>query len=734
LKHRELSLPLSIDYRPVGLTLSPSFVIVLLTICLLGFAPAQSAAQSYTWQNAQIVGGGFVDGIIAHPGQSGLFYARTDVGGAYRYNSSTSKWVPLLDWTTPANWYEIGVETIAIDPENTKMLFMAVGEYAAETYDSDGAILISSNQGASFTSVSMPFRIGSNDNGRNGGERMQVDPNLGSVLFYGTYVDGLWKSTNTGTSWSKVTSFPVTGPTSGAGVIFTTFYKASGSKGTATPTIFVGISQTGSSLYESTNGGSTWTAVSGQPTTLYPTHGEIGPDGNLYLTYGNAIGPNSMTTGQVWKYSISLKTWTNITPPNPNDYSYGFGGVALDPEVSGSLVVTSMDRWYPGDTMWRSTDSGAAWTDVGAAATHNSSISPWINFGASTPSFGDWPAAVVIDPFNSAHAFYGTGATAWTTTNLTNSGGPTWTIGASGIEETVPIQLVSPTSGAPLISALGDICGFTHTSLTASPSIGYTMIPTLETCSGVDWAKSAPSDIVRVGNGTSPFGGYSTNQGTSWTAFGSAAGSSSGGGTVAISADGATIVWAPSDVTPSYTTNHGTSWTSLSSYLPEGVTVLSDGANASLFYAYNPATGTFYASSNKGVSWYTAYSGLPTFGKPYAVTGTQGDVWLATSSGVYHSTSSGSSWSELSSVSSATAISTGKTASGATYPTLYLIGTVAGVNAVFRSVNEGSSWVQINNTANQWGGPGIIAGDPRTFGTVYIGTSGRGIVYGTSPD
>jgi hypothetical protein len=711
------------------------FGCALRSMLLAGCIAATSAhAQSYTWQNVKIVGGGFVSGIIAHPGQQGLFYARTDVGGAYRYNSSTSTWVPLNDWTTPANWYQMGVDSIAIDPNNTNKLYMAVGEYAAENWDGNGAILVSSNQGASFTSVSMPFKVGGNDGGRNGGERMQVDPNLGSVLYYGTYQNGLYTSTNSGSSWSQVTSFPVTGATNGAGVIFVVFDKSSGQSGKATPRIFVGVSQTGTSLYVSTNGGSSWSAVSGAPTGLYPTRGAIGVDGNLYVTYGNAIGTDGMTSGQVWKYNIANATWTNITPPNPNNYSYGFSGLALDPEISGGVVVTSMDRWWPGDTMWRSTNGGSTWTDVGASASRDASLSPWVNWGSSSPGFGDWPSAVVIDPFNSNRAFYGTGQTVWTTSNLTNSS-TNWTIGANGIEETVPEQLVSPTSGAPLISAVGDICGFVHTSLTTSPASGYETNPSLNACTGIDWAKSAPSTIVRVGyngNGVAQFGGYSTNQGASWTAFGSAAGSTNGGGSVAISADGGTIVWAPSDVAPSYSTNNGSSWTSTS--LPTGVVLLSDGYNANLFYAYNPSTGTFYASSNKGVSWYTAYSGLPANGKPYAATGIQGDVWLATPGGLYHSTSSGSGWTQLGSVTSANAVSTGKAASGASYQTLYLSGTVNGTTGVFRSTNAGSSWTQINNAANQWGGISLVTGDPRTFGTVYLGTGGRGIVYGTSPN
>lgn len=36
-------------------------------------------------------GGGFVSGVFA-TSQEGLYYARTDVGGAYRYNKDTQLW------------------------------------------------------------------------------------------------------------------------------------------------------------------------------------------------------------------------------------------------------------------------------------------------------------------------------------------------------------------------------------------------------------------------------------------------------------------------------------------------------------------------------------------------------------------------------------------------------------------------------------------------------------------
>ena len=67
-------------------------------------------SETYTWKSVQITGGGFVDGIVFHPNEKNLRYARTDMGGAYRWEETQQTWIPLTDWISyeQRNLMEIG--------------------------------------------------------------------------------------------------------------------------------------------------------------------------------------------------------------------------------------------------------------------------------------------------------------------------------------------------------------------------------------------------------------------------------------------------------------------------------------------------------------------------------------------------------------------------------------------------------------------------------------------------
>jgi hypothetical protein len=70
-------------------------------------------------------------------------------------------------------------------------------------------------------------------------------------------------------------------------------------------------------------------------------------------------------------------------------------------------------------------------------------------------------------------------------------------------------------------------------------------------------------------------------------------------------------------------------------------------------------------------------------------------------------------------------------APGRQYPTIYILGNLQANNqAIFRSIDEGASWMRINDDEHQFGTQSVVAGDPRIFGRVYVGTNGRGVLYG----
>src|SRR5512142_1563641 len=123
---------------------SCAFVLVLLLAAvhhsIAGVQPTKPRSEPYTWQNVQIVGGGFVDGIIFHPKEKGLRYARTDIGGAYRWNDQTRRWEPLLDWVPYRDLNLMGVESIAVDPSDPDRVYLACGTYTNSTTP-NGAIL-----------------------------------------------------------------------------------------------------------------------------------------------------------------------------------------------------------------------------------------------------------------------------------------------------------------------------------------------------------------------------------------------------------------------------------------------------------------------------------------------------------------------------------------------------------------------------------------------------------------
>jgi len=112
------------------------------------------------------------------------------------------------------------------------------------------------------------------------------------------------------------------------------------------------------------------------------------------------------------------------------------------------------------------------------------------------------------------------------------------------------------------------------------------------------------------------------------------------------------------------------------------------------------------------------------------VPGKSGDVWIVAGNRVLHAMSTTTTPVAAKDISDANAVGFGRPRSGVGYPSVFLIGAVSGVEGAFRSDDGGNSWTLITDAQHGFGTMGHITGDPRLFGRVYIGTNGRGVLYG----
>ncbi|KAB7772436.1 sialidase family protein [Xanthomonas maliensis] len=703
----------------------------------------------YRWRSVAIGGGGFVTGVLFHPAQRGLAYARTDVGGAYRWDDGDQRWVALTDWLGADDWNLMGIDAFAVDPQDPQALYLAAGTYM-HARAGNAALLRSHDRGRSFERTPLPFKLGGNQLGRANGERLAVDPHDGRVLLLGSRDAGLWRSEDRGVHWSRVESFPDAalaaatarnhvGSEQAIGIAFVVFDPASGRAGTATPRIYVGVSTAATSMYVSEDGGRSWTAVKGQPQGLRPSHMAGGADGHWYLSYGDQPGPDLMAGGALWKYSPAQARWQEISPlsqPSTGD-GFGWGAVAVDPRDPQVILASTFRRYNPRDELFLSRDGGRSWTALLADARFDHSSAPWT--AQATPH---WMGALAIDPFDDNHALFVTGYGIWASRNLHTFAAPQqplqWWFQDRGLEETVPLDLLSPMQGAHLLSALGDIDGFRHDDLERAQ--WQFAGPRLTNGESIDAAGQAPQWMVRSGTVRDRRNQqiralYSRDGGRQWQAFASEPPAGQGAGTIAIGADGKAVVWTPRDGGAWRSTDVGKHWQRVDG-LPDTAVAVADRVDARRWYAVDVASGRLYVSHDGAIRFRDTgeHVGQPARDER-ARPQLRPDPWRA---GVVYLASPSRGvmrWQDerlqvLSQLQEARSLGVGAPMRANAPPTLYLAGRVDGIDGVFRSDDEGAHWLRINDDAHRFGRPYSVTGDPRIRGRVYFATGGRGIFYG----
>jgi hypothetical protein len=746
------------------ITLKIIISVVLLSICKL----SAQTYQTHIFKTVPFGGGGCSTGIITCPTQKDLIFVRTDMGGAFRWVEAEKGW-KSLHFAAPKPGL-LCTESMAVDPNSPNKVYIVTGE----VYFDGGAttLMRSSDYGDTWEYIDLTsfFRASSNAGGQKGsGERLMIDPNKSNILYYGSRNNGLWKSTDYGSTWKKVTTFPIQSNTTGNGVLFMDFLSEFTAKGQETQAIYAGISRAdlvtpldSANIYLSYDAGLNWSPISSlkgsgaitPPANYVPQH-SVYAGGKIYVTYGNAPKPC------LWRYDVISETWEDVSPVD----NYPISGISVDNKTNPTTIALTTNAqflyqgWVPGvngygDDIFRGKFDANGKITWDKRLIYNSLAKYDMN--AEVVNGGmHWSWDVEIDPFNKNRIFVTSGNGIYSSENFT-APVSTWYANVHNLEQTITMDIAS-VPGGKFMLALGDISGGVYTDFTQK-CIRFN--PSQAVTNSVDYSPVTKmlirSGSNRLANGVSGNIMTSDQDGVLWTGVAQTSiplspalpnpltskDSGPSYGCAVISADGTTIAysfsWTVSDVKyygTFYTRDRGVTWTALPSSYGVNTNIIAD----------KVAPNSFYVNTGSAINYYK-WNGTTYDLKSYALPSTslskrlrinplvEGEfLGWAGGSGVYLFSNYGSKYTKLS-IPTCNGAGWGKPAPGKTNPTIFAYGKATGetINRVYRTDDYGTNWVRITDNNSQFSGVlnrELINGDMNVYGRVYIANPGIGLVY-----
>jgi hypothetical protein len=741
------------EMHPSSLTQSPlrpllrfrewTFSLVL-SILSGGIGLLAVQGQEFDWKNVAIGGGGYVTGLIMHPLDANLVYARTDIGGAYRWETEKQRWIPITDWISLAKANLFGVDSIAVDPSNVDTVYISCGKNL--TGEPKG-IFKSIDQGKTWegpyltdvatagndvlpTGVAYPPL-------RNAGERLVVDPHDGNVLYFGSRKDGLWMSSNAGVDWTHL-NLPTEG-NPGYGISFVALDPTSGKADHKCTRIYVGVfgalpNDSGCGIYRSEDSGMSWERLR-DPENIFvtqPRRGQCSPvNGTLWVTH----------TQGVLKVSSSSNLLINVTPAQASNSPYN--ALALDPSDATKVVVIE-GFMRSNNRIYRTQDTGNTWIQV--SDEHHSSVPWWYDkMWAASPS------SALISKFDSHELWYADWYGVWRAGDYIAE--TSWSNLETGHEEVYVFSLICPPAPATtdLFSGVADVEGFRHENGPDSyPGHSFGTNPDngpntdFQSTFGLDYCESSPINIVRASGSQGGGAGVckSHDGGVTWV-FCSGWDMGNLPRTVAVSASNPDIfIITVSGDKPRITTDGGKTFrtcdeissASPSNFWSTSQPLTADRVNPEKFYYY--VSGKLYSASGENPTFELQTDSLlnTDHATLRAKPGSENEIWIGfRQNGLWRSTDGGKTFREIKSPAG-TSIDVQSFAFGKSKDNtncwLYLLGTLDGQSGVQLSKDDGTTWSWISSDREIGCSPKVIEASRQILGRIYVGTAGRGILQG----
>lgn len=731
--------------------------------------PRESDGTSFS--PVAVGAGGYVTGM-SFSDDGATRVVRTDTFGGYRWESD--RWqLNVSSESLPASVVEPGrgdgVSAVAVAPSDAAIAYMA--------YD-DG--LYRSEDGTrSWTKVLSGVATGANDDFRQWGSRLVVDPLDPDVVFYGTQLDGLYSTRDGGASWSQVSSSrlpaglrldlsdeggrgsvqrPTTTTEDGtqvasAGISALAVDRSagtvSGPAGRRSAVLYA--ASYGQGVFRSGDGGETWSRT-GPDAIRAVQYLRVLENGDVIVTAHDDptdINGNS----DVWR--LHDGTWTRTTPSQASNWR----AVAGDPSRPGVVALMAT-----GGQLALSGDHGETWRLLGRTVTSEDDV-PWLAWALNGGNDYMSPGEIVFDPVEKGRLWFTEGTGVWYADPEPTDEVVDWVSQSRGIEQLVPTDVVVPPGGTPVLTAW-DRAIFRSEDPDVYPE-RYGPVNAFGSAWSVDWSVSDPDYLVAsVASHQWPSdpstSGYSKDGGATWTAFPEIPGGSEnavttfGFGTMAVG-DPGNVVWVPSfGKRPHYTRDGGRTWRPVTlpgvsdysqvnnkPYYVYRHVVAADKAAAGTFYLYVQGTGTFRSTDGAATwaqvsdeaamegadwSWNVSLKSVP--GRRGELYMTPGQLEGTTSSPFLHSTDGGATWTEVDGLTGVTAFGFGK-AFADRGPTVFAAGYLDGKYGVYRSTDEARSWSRLTDyPAGRTATIQSMDGDKDVAGRVHLSVTGGGWVYG----
>ncbi len=623
-------------------------------------------------------GTGRITGIAPSPTDPNTIYVAAAGGGVWKTTNGGSTWAALTD-----NQATLNMGSIALAPSNPSIIYAGTGEASTPFFDSfpGRGILKSTNAGASWT------LLGQSVFDRRSIAKIVVDPASPDIVF-AAVADfangavagntGIWKSTNGGATWTNTTSATVPGdafvdmvmdPSNSqvvyaaaanpAGNALNSVYKTTdgglnwavsgnfpvgGNEGrislaiapTHSNIVYAAVADTSNSqllgVYQTTNSGSSWTALAGIPNFA---GGQAFYDLSIGVDPTDASGNTFYAAGQAGANSFIRVVVTPGSPPTTavQDISGGTNSPHADHHVMAFDAANHLLEGNDGG-IWRLETLTPALT--------------WANLNGNlgiTEFVG-----VALDPSATNIAYGGSqdnGSEKYT-------GSTTWTAIAGGDGGFVRVDQANHATvyhefyGTNLVRSTDSGATFPTNITPPGATGGLFYVPYI-----LD-----PSNSKRMLYGTATL--YQTTDATAgtptWTSIGVAGtnGFNTGGSnivSIAIAKSHANTIYVTTGSQIFSTTNAGASWTNVS--IPSfgsGITDLQvDPFNSQVVYAVRAKTGNgkLFRSGDGGTTWTNISSDLPDEVARSLVIDprtTPETLYLGNDIGVYASFNQGGSW------------------------------------------------------------------------------------------